>query len=119
MKTYSSKNASNGGHALLIFLLLIVIGLLIGLYVTVAIPCMRTHEAITTVHARLLKSLPFGGPYEQCEDMVCPNFDGKKECMHNKAEDIMKCCQSVCHAKCVNLPEPALNECLSACTPLF
>ena len=109
----------NNGHGLLLFLLLIIIGMLIGLYIVILRPQQDMKHAIQTVRNTLKKSLPFGGPYEQCEDMVCPEFEGKKECMHTKAEDIMKCCQSVCHAKCVNLPEPALQECLSACTPLF
>jgi hypothetical protein len=109
----------NNGHGLLLFLLLVIIGMLIGLYIMILPRHQDMKNATQTIRNTLKKTLPFGGPYEQCEDMVCPEFDGKKECMHTKADDIMKCCQSVCHAKCVNLPEPALEECLGACTPLF
>lgn len=116
MPKYSSEN---GSHRLLTFLLVLIIGLIIGLYIIILRPAEDMKHAMQTIRSSLTKSLPFGGPYEQCEDMVCPAFDGKKECMHSKADDIMKCCQSVCHAKCVNLPGPALEECLSACTPLF
>lgn len=110
---------NNTGHGILIFLLVIIILMLIALFYVIMRPQQDMKQAIHSIRTSLHKTLPFGGPYEQCEDMVCPNFDGKKDCMHAKADDILKCCQSVCHAKCVNLPEPALEECLSACTPNF
>lgn len=116
------KHNQNLGN-LSIFLHLTTIALLIALIIMIYVNIVKPHESmqqvIQSLRTGFRRTLPFGGPYEQCEDMVCPNFDGKKECIHNKAEDIMKCCQSVCHAKCVNLPAPALEECLKACTPLF
>ena len=107
-------------YKLSIMLLSIVVGLLIAMVSYMMWSQASTlPEEMKALNRRVLALFPFGGPYEQCEDMVCPDISGKKECMHAKADDIMKCCQGVCHSKCAHLPEPALEECLTACAPLF
>lgn len=114
-----SGNGGGNGGGWMLFMLVLIVGMLVGLYVLVIRPQKDVKQAIQTLRTSVRKALPFGGPYEQCEDMVCPAFEGKAECMKTKAEDIKKCCQSVCHSKCVHLPEPALEECLQACSPMF
>lgn len=108
-------------YKLSITLLSLLVGLLIALvaYMAWSNRTSTIPEEMKALNQRVLALFPFGGPYEQCEDMVCPDISGKKECLHNKAEDIMKCCEGVCHSKCVHLPGPALEECLTACAPLF
>lgn len=123
MKAYKTKRGSSNDHGwivlMLVVLVVLMVGLMMGLYVMLLRPQKDVKQAIQSLRTSMRKGLPFGGPYEQCEDMVCPDFEGKAECMKTKAEDIMKCCQSVCHSKCAHLPQPALEECLEACSPMF
>jgi len=101
-----------------IMMLLVVIGL--QLWACMCVNQDLKKEHLKEAHSRLLsRLLPFGGPYEACEDIECPNYENKKECMLKNQDKIKKCCEGVCRAKCVNLPAPALQECLSACTPTF
>lgn len=115
----SMKKMQYNGYLTIILLLLIIIGLNIGLYCYIKANAdeLASEKGIGKKFMSTL--FPFKGPYEQCEDQVCPDFTNKKECMQQNKDQIMSCCQGVCHAKCVHLPGPALKECLSACVPLF
>lgn len=103
-------------HVLILALLITQIVLLV-----MVIGMMRRSatDVKQTLRMHQERLLPFGGPYEACEDQICPNYDNKKECMVSKEDQIKKCCEESCKAKCAHLPPEALQECLSACTPTF
>lgn len=114
----TSKRVSWVEHGWILFMLVMILSLVAGLYyVILRRPQADVKHAIQTLRTSLRKGLPFGGPYEQCQDMVCPDFEGKESCLKKKADDVVNCCQAVCHSKCVHLPAPALQECLAACSP--
>ena len=120
-KMMMMKNADlTWTHILILLMLALQIGLLVAIVMMMRRSATDVKEAVRSQHQRLMTSLlPFGGPYEACEDQICPNYEDKKQCMTSKEDQIKKCCQESCKAKCVHLPPDALQECLSACTPTF
>jgi hypothetical protein len=75
----------------------LIILLIIGLYVLIIVKCKKSEGYI-------LK-----GPYESCEDQICPDYNTKAQCVCQKQEQIKNCCT----ASCPN------QECKDACVPLF
>lgn len=91
---YNKKMKTNTNH---LFAWLIII-LIIGLYVLILVKGKKCGENY------ILK-----GPYESCEDQICPDFKTKATCMCDKQQQIKNCCI----ASCPN------QECKDACVPLF
>lgn len=107
-------------HVLILLMLALQLALLIAVIMMLRRSATTVQDAVRTQHQRLMASLlPFGGPYEACEDQICPNFEDKKNCMISKEDQIRQCCQESCKSKCAHLPPEALQECMSACTPTF
>lgn len=88
---------NNNSH---LYLWGIVILLIIGLYIMILVKDKKSEKSENYI----LK-----GPYESCEDQICPDFKTKAQCVCDKQEQIKNCCI----ASCPN------QECKDACVPMF
>lgn len=96
-----------------LFSQIITILLLIGLYILYLLHFFGILElkCKSIIPQPFSANAVFKGPYESCEDTICPMYDAsKKTCMCDKKDMITSCCQQSCGDN---------QYCKDSCVPIF
>lgn len=89
----------------------IIIALLLGIYVLYLLHYFNVLHFKTTVPPTpVTLGGNLKGPYEACEDQICPNYSNKKSCLCESSDRVKNCCVASCGGN---------QYCIEACEPMF
>lgn len=89
----------------------IIIALLLGIYVLYLLHYFNIlHFTTSSASTPTTFGSPLKGPYESCEDQVCPDITTKKSCLCSNEDTVKNCCAKSCGGN---------QYCIEACQPIF